>query len=168
MRRTALLAPVLLLSAAAAAGAETPRPAGDLLDRAKAAANASARNVMVAFRASWCGYCKKLQALIADPEVADVFRNSYEVVWLDVLERKGKEHLENPGGRELMSTLGGSGGLPFVAVLAPDGTVKGTSDGIGYPVTPAEIDAFLALLKATGPRVTEADLARLRTRLAVK
>ncbi|MEW6336780.1 MAG: thioredoxin family protein [Acidobacteriota bacterium] len=168
MRRTAILAPVLFLSVAAAAGAETPRPAGELLAQASATAHASGRNVMVAFHASWCGYCRKLKALLADPDFANTFRNSYEVVWLDVLEREGKEHLENPGGRELMSTLGGSGGLPFVAVLTPDGGLKGTNDGIGYPVAPAEIDAFLAMLKTTGPRITEADLARLRARLTAK
>ncbi len=165
MRRTAVLAPVLFLSLAATAGAETPRPASDLLAEASATADLSGKNVMAVFHASWCGYCRKLEALIADPEFANMFRNSYEVVRIDVLERKGKEHLENPGGRELMTTLGGSDGLPFVAVLTPEGAVKGTNDGIGYPVTPAEIDAFLAMLKATGPRVTEADLARLRTRL---
>lgn len=85
---------------------------------------------------------------------------NYEIVHVDVLETD-KKSLENPGGEAMMNTYGGKDqGLPFFAVLKPDGVKLGDSDkpakgksgvlNMGYPAETDEIDAFMTLLHKTG------------------
>jgi hypothetical protein len=91
------------------------------------------------------------------------------VVKLDVKEAKEKEALlENPGGEEILASLGGErSGLPFYAILDERGKKIADSnalpDGvnIGYPVSPAEIAAFRKLLQETAPRLTAEQLDRM-------
>ena len=149
-------------ASAAAAGTEAERVVAQAAKRA----GTSGRNVMVVFHASWCRWCHRLEALLADPDVKRAVGGSYEVVWVDVLERSGHTDLETPGGNALLAALGGGEGLPFVAFLSPARATLATSGQIGYPGTTAEIDAFLALLRSTGPHLRAADLDLIRARLS--
>jgi hypothetical protein len=52
-----------------------------------------------------------------------------------------------------------------MVVLSPGGDKLGDSGRIGFPATPAEIDAFLGLIRSTAPRLGPSDLDALRARL---
>ena len=85
-----------------------------------------------------------------------------------VVEEHGqKAGLDNPGGEELLSVLGGKeAGLPFFAFLDGHGglivnsmrPVEGQSRGtnIGFPAQPEEIDWFLAMLAKAVPEMPAA------------
>ena len=52
-----------------------------------------------------------------------------------------------------------------MVVLSPGGDKLGDSGRIGFPATPAEIDAFLGLIRSTAPRLGPSDLDAMRARL---
>jgi thiol-disulfide isomerase/thioredoxin len=88
--------------------AARPAPASAILAEARREATATHRNVFVFFHASWCGWCKRLDAFLESLDVKKAVEENYIVVRLDVMEHTAKEQaLENPGGRELMASLGG-------------------------------------------------------------
>jgi thiol-disulfide isomerase/thioredoxin len=142
-----------------------PKPAQNLIGAARTAANKQHKPTLVMFHASWCGWCKRLDAVMSRPEFKKMFEANYQLVTLDVLENGAKvAELENPGGKEYMKELGGEkSGLPFYAWLNADGKKIADSNAmpkeqnIGYPGEPAEIETFMALIKKTAPNWSEAD-----------
>ena len=155
---------------AKAAQAETaaPAPAQTVLDAAYKKAKSQHKNVLVIFHASWCGWCKRLEAVMDRPEFAKPFAANYVVVHLDVMENGPKKSLENAGGVDLMKTLGGEkSGLPFYAFLdakgkkLADSNVMPGNQNIGYPGAPEEIAAFGTLLQQTAPKWKADDRQKL-------
>ena len=146
---------MLLLMSLSFAQVPKPEPAQKILNAALTQAAADHKSVLVIFHASWCGWCKKLDAMLHDSAAGAVMDKHYVITHLDVLESKEKkEALENPGGAELMKNFGGEqSGLPFFVFL--DGTGKKLADSnvmpkdqnIGYPGSAEEIVAFEQLLK---------------------
>jgi hypothetical protein len=61
------------------------------------------------------------------------------------------------------------GGIPWIAILDPNGEVLATSNGpkgnIGYPAEPDEIAHFLAMLKKTVKRIEPEQLDRIESAL---
>ncbi len=157
------LAVAALATFAPASGFAATSSASELLVAAKAQAQGQKKNVLVIFHASWCGWCKKLDAMLDSPEFKKTFEKSYVITHVDVLEHADKKDLENAGGAELLAELGGENqGLPFFAVLSPSGAKLGDSmllnkQNMGYPSAPNEVAAFMTLLKKTAPKMTEAD-----------
>ena len=90
--------------------------------------------------------------------------DNYVIARLDVLETGDNiQKLENPGGKTIMTDLGGEhSGLPFYAFIdakgkkIADSNVMPKDQNIGYPGSAEEIKAFEKLLKTTAPRMTEA------------
>jgi thiol-disulfide isomerase/thioredoxin len=166
MRRSFALASCVFTLAASAMAASAPAPAAQpaarLLAAASARAQKSGRNVLVIFHASWCGWCRKFERFLELPEVKGPIDASYEVVWLDVDERSGKTQLENPGAEALYKQWSGHEGLPAYAVLDPGGDVLARDPGVGFPVEPQEIAAFIGLVRSTAPRVGPNDLERMK------
>jgi len=151
--------------------APAPASAKQLLEEARTTASASGRGVLVGFHASWCGYCRKLEGLLAQPPAKEILDRRFVVTWLTVLEKPGKEGLENPGGRALYEEWSGNeGGLPFLATLDSSGRLTATSlrpgrDGvprnIGLPVRPPEVAHFVAMLRSASPALTDAEAVAL-------
>ena len=151
-----------------------PPTAKSLLDDASANARKGKKNVMVIFHASWCGWCKKLDAFLEKPEFKKSFEKSYEIVHLDVLENGPKVSLENEGGKDLMEQFGGkTAGLPFFVILDPSGKKLGDSmlpgtGNIGYPAEPYEVAGFKQLLTKTATHMNAGDIKKVETFLSTK
>jgi len=168
LRRLALAA--ALAGALAAPAAAAPLPAARALETAAKAAKGGNRNLFVLFHASWCGWCRKLEAVLASPAAREVLDRHYERVELTVQERGEKKADENPGAGELLEKIsGGDAGLPFTAVLdrktrAPIATsnMAGPGTNVGFPAKADEIDHFVGMLRKGAPRMTEAEAETLR------
>ena len=153
----------IALISSAWAQAPTPQPANVVLDEAVKTAKAQQKNVMVHFGASWCGYCKQLDAMLESKEVGKLFHDNYVIAHLTIQEHADKAKLDNPGAQALADSAGAKGqGIPIYIFF--DGAGKAIANSmalpgggnIGHPVSPEEIVAFDGLLKKTAPRMTEA------------
>ena len=144
----------------------SPLPADKIMATAFEEAKDAGKNVFLIFHASWCGWCKRLDKALQSSELKDIFEENYVIAHLDVLENGDKiALLENPGGKEIMKSLGGEkSGLPFYAFIKPDGEKIGNSNvmpkemNIGYPGSDAEIEAFGKLLKLSAPKMDDTQL----------
>jgi thiol:disulfide interchange protein len=154
---------------APAMAAPTPSAAKTLLGRATAEAKAGHKNVMVIFHASWCGWCKKMDAMLESPEFAKTFENSFAITHVVVQENGDKKKLENAGGAELMAKYGGAtAGLPFFVILNAKGEKIGDSflankQNMGFPSEPQEVSTFMELMKKTAPKMTASELSSLES-----
>jgi thiol-disulfide isomerase/thioredoxin len=168
----------LLVAATSMLGAQAPAPAADLMAKAQSNAAKRGTNVMVIFHASWCGWCKRLDAFMARPAYKKLFADNYEIVHLDVLENGDKKSLENPGGFEVMKKYGGEGaGLPWIFIADKNGKklIDSFRDGnpkqnIGCPWEPDEVKWFLTMFDKTRKQITpeqrralESDLLKQKT-----
>ena len=149
---------------------EKPETAGKIMDDAFKLASKEGKSVMIVFHASWCGWCKKFEASVADSSCKDFFDKHFIIKYLDILERADKKDLENPEAIEVYNKYGGKGGgIPFFLVfnkdrtLLSDSKVKAAGDGpekppqnIGCPASEDEVNAFIKILeKATKISNTE-------------
>jgi thiol-disulfide isomerase/thioredoxin len=168
----------LLLLAGASAVAQSALPSSEsVLNNAYAQAGKANKKVMLLFHASWCGWCKKMEASINDPSCQKMFEDNYVIAYLDVLENKGKENLENPGSMDILKKYNGQeAGLPFWLILDANGNMLANSlmkpdgaaaakpaDNVGCPTTEKEVVYFTGVLKATS-RLTDKDLAVIHKR----
>ena len=139
-----------------------PKPsAQELLTAAAKTAKAQNKSIMVHFSASWCGWCKRLDAFLNAPDVGKLMADNYVLLELVVQESREKKALENPGAAEVMKEMGAAdAGLPYYFFLDKDGKKIGDSlvmpggTGIGHPANAEEIKAFVGLLERTAPRMT--------------
>jgi thiol-disulfide isomerase/thioredoxin len=168
----------LFMLIGSAAAAQTALPASDtVLNNAYALAAKENKKVILIFHASWCGWCKKMDASLTDPICKKMFDDNYVIAHLDVMEQPAKANLENPGGMDVMKKFGGEkSGLPFWLVLDPKGNVLANSlmpkdgaatatpeDNVGCPASEKEVSYFDNVLKKTSALNAE-DIAVIHKR----
>ncbi len=158
------LAAALLVACLGAA--ETPS-AEQVLSNAKTKARLEQKAIFVHFGASWCGWCRRLDAFLEQPDVKPVFEKYFVPVKLVVQENAKNKALENPGADALLKGWGGPDGLPYSAFLDAQGAliVNSKRDGrnIGYPSESDEIDYFVQMMRKAAPKMTQADLKGIET-----
>jgi len=149
----------------------------NIMKNAFSKAKVENKNVFIIFSASWCGWCKKMEASMKDPSTENLFNKNYIIEKLIVLEQKSKNHLENPGSEEMLNKYGGEKqGIPFYLIFDSDGNLladskmlkgkeilKNEGSNIGCPGTDYEIDAFLYKLKETS-NLTDKELMHIAKR----
>jgi thioredoxin-related protein len=139
-------------------------------------ATAIDKNVFVMFTASWCGWCKKMDASMSDSACRDLFDKNYVIRHLVVDETAAKKDLENPGANEFRAKYFGEGqGIPFWLVFDKNGNLLADSklrkpgegpdkgSNTGCPATSQEVDHFIEVLKKTSS-LTSGELESIRLR----
>jgi thiol-disulfide isomerase/thioredoxin len=138
----------------------TPLKADEVLSAALAVAAKEDRKVFLHFGAPWCGWCLRLDAWLARPEVAKVFGKDYIEVKIDMDRMEGAKEVF---GRYNSS---GMGGIPWFLILDAKGKSQITSDGtdgknIGFPAEAQEIAHFVKMLSTTKQRITDNEVEEL-------
>jgi thioredoxin-related protein len=137
--------------------------ADTLLKRAYQAAVDENKNIMVVFRASWCGWCRKMDTSLTDKVCKQFFDDNYIILHLTVHESRTKNNLENKGAAELMAKYNGyDSGIPFWLIfdktgkLLADSQIRKEGEGLdkkgqnsGCPATADEVRYFISVLKNT-------------------
>jgi thioredoxin-related protein len=165
-----MMKPILFLSAlffcvSTVCVAQAPMPSAETVMQQsfEQAAKTGNKKVLLIFHASWCGWCKKMEASINDPACKKMFEDNYVVTYIDVLEQPAKAGLENPGSLDLLKKYKGEkSGLPFWVVLDASGKLLADSqirpagagpdapgNNTGCPSEPNEVTYFTGVLKAT-------------------
>lgn len=169
--KVVLLAALLCIAGVAFAGVPT---ADELLARAKTKAAAENKSIYVHFGASWCGWCKRLDAFLERPDIQPVFEKYFVPLKLVVQENEKNKALENPGADALLKKVGGPEGLPFSAFLDAKGGLvvnskrassAGDGRNIGYPYEKEEIDWFIVMIKKAAPKIADGDLRTIEAAL---
>jgi len=125
-----------------------------ILDKAMAEAKKEKKNVFVMYHASWCSWCKKMEANMQNEAIKPFFDKNYVTTFLTVQERKDKS-LENPGADEILKKYkADQSGIPFWQIYDADGKLLADSfdakgQNLGCPATKEEVAAFTDKLKKT-------------------
>jgi hypothetical protein len=148
---------------------QVPPSADQVLAQAKAKATAEHKAIFVHFGASWCGWCRKLDAFLDSAEIKPLFGTYFVPVKLVVQENERNKALENPGADTLLKLWGGPSGLPYSVFLNAEGkpiiNSKNNGQNIGFPAQPGEIDYFIEMVRAAAPTVSADALKSFREAL---
>lgn len=135
--------------------------ADTILKEAFAEAKKENKNVMIIFKASWCGWCKRMIANVNNESVRDLFDRNYVIRELDVMERTDKKELENPGALALLQQYkADKSGIPFFLIYDAEGKLltNGFDDNgqnLGCPASKEEVTVFTEKLKNTSDLTDE-------------
>lgn len=125
-----------------------------VLEKAMLQAKKEKKNVFVMYHASWCGWCKKMEANLQNEAIKPYFDKNYVTTFLTVQERKDKS-LENPGADEILKKYkADQSGIPFWQIYDADGKLLADSfdskgQNLGCPATKEEVAEFTDKLKKT-------------------
>ena len=179
MKKRVILSLALLVFTAITFAQTAVPSTEEIMNKAYAQAKKENKKVLVMFHASWCGWCKKMEASINEPTLKKFFDDNYVIAELTVQESKGKEHLENPGSLAFMTKYKGEkAGLPFWFVtdangkeladsqIRPEGASLDTyGDNVGCPAAENEVAFFAKILKNTS-KLKDSEIAMISERFA--
>lgn len=141
-----------------------PKAGNHALQAALARAAKEDKVVLLHFSADSCGWCKKLEAFLARPEIKSIFDKDFVdlVIATDRMQDGDALLKEYAEGKPT--------GIPFIVIVKGAGTVMSRSfdakgKNIGYPATAAEIDGFLAMFKGAARRASAEDIALVKKTL---
>ena len=137
-----------------------------VLNETVARAKAEDKLAFVHFSTPTCGWCKRLEAFLKRPAVADVFSKHFVAAKIDQVEMADGTELR----REIAASRK-SGGVPWHAILDGDGKVLATATGpngnIGYPVKDSEIMHFISMLRKSSRQITADELGIIERELRI-
>lgn len=140
-----------------------PLSAETVLQDALQLAKKEDKAVFLHFGAPWCGWCRRLEAWMARPDVAGILAKDFIDTKIDVDRMVG-------GKDAIAKYCKKDGGLPWFVFVTKDGAAITTSDSpkgnVGCPFEPAEIVWFQEMLKKAKVKITDADIAELGRTLA--
>jgi thiol-disulfide isomerase/thioredoxin len=151
-----------------------PPSADQMLSQAEATATAEHKVVFVHFGASWCGWCRRLDAFLNQPNIKSIFEKYFVTVKVVVQESEKNKGLENPGGEDFLKKFGGPDGLPYSAFLDAHGGLivnsklpssMGGEGNIGFPVKPQEVDWFVKMMRTAAPQMAADDVQTIEAEL---
>lgn len=137
--------------------------ADDVLAAGVAQAKAEGKLVFLHFGAPWCGWCHKLEAWMATPEIKPILAKAFVDVKIDTVRMTG--------GQDLLTkhAAGKDGGIPWFEFLDGTGTALVNSTGprgnTGFPAAPEEVAWFVEMLKKSGAKLSAEEIATLEASL---
>lgn len=154
-----------------------PPTAESVLEQAQREALQSNKNVFVMFHASWCSWCRRMEKLMAEPDMKPLFDKNYVMAYLTVMETPDKKDLENPGADKVLAQYkGDKGGIPFWYITDGNGKfiedsreiVDGKKAGnVGSPASENEVDYFIYVLKKSSS-LNDSELASIKEKFLMK
>jgi|GEM_PF-818252 len=140
--------------------------ANDARSQAEMTARADHKAVFLVFHASWCIWCKRLDAMMDDPTVKPVWDKYFVTVHIDGLENAAQKNQENSGWETMLDFYKGKGsGIPYFVFLGPSGGVLADSRdpaNMGYPAGAKDESAFLGDVIRATPAITSAEVKVLK------
>jgi len=179
MKRATAFILFLLMSVMFIQAQDAPASADDIMNKAIKIAKKEKKDIIVMFHASWCGWCKRMDAAMMDETCKDFFNDNFVITHMVVMEHGEKAKLDNPGAKEMMDKYhGAKSGIPFWLIFNKKGELITDSfirkDGVGMdqagsnigcPAQDNEIAAFIEKLKLAtkvSPEMEEAITLRFR------
>jgi thiol-disulfide isomerase/thioredoxin len=143
-----------------------------VIQKALRQAKVERKPVLVYFKASWCSWCRRTDALFNDPVLGEAFEDAYVIARVTIREKPENREHENSGWEPMMQKIRGSStkDVPYFAVLNDSGKkiaepyrhLGKLPDNGGYPVTETERSAWIQMIRSTAPKFGNANLALLR------
>ena len=137
--------------------------ADKLLSAALERAAREKKRLFLHFSTPWCGWCRQLEAWMAQPAIAALFEKDFVDLMLDVERYAGASEI-------LARYTDKKPGWPWMVLVGADGKALADSydakgENIGFPSTDAEIAHFVSMLEKARLNLTPSDLETLRKSL---
>lgn len=171
--RKILFIKLLIIMFASSVSAQQPETATVLLNNAYKQAKKENKHVFVMFHASWCGWCKKMEAYMESPALKPLFDKNYIFVPLTVNESPKNKQLENPGAIDILKKYKAEKtGIPFFLIFDANGKLiedafDANGQNIGCPSTKEEVAEFTTMLRNTS-KLTNKELAMIANTFTIK
>lgn len=133
-----------------------PLVASSVLENALSTARTENKRVFLHFGAPWCGWCHKLEAWMAKPEVAALLAKDYVDLKIDTDRMTGGDEFLKKFNPKAGTPEGG--GIPWIVILNSDGSAiidsTGPKGNTGFPAADEEIAHFATMLSKSAKNLS--------------